>query len=124
MSYLFNGCSSLEILPDISKWNTKKVNNIEGIFKYCSKLLKFPDISKWNINNIKETKFNDCFSSITSFSISEMKNKDKLSNYSTQFSHDKNDIPQIGFTYEYLNKDYNFTEDNSNLNEFYDHFFE
>ena len=27
MSHMFEGCSSLKILPDISKWNIKKENN-------------------------------------------------------------------------------------------------
>ena len=58
ISYLFNDCSSLNLLPDISKWNVKKVNNIEGIFKDCPNLLVIPDISKWEISNIKKDKIN------------------------------------------------------------------
>ena len=32
MSCMFSNCSSLKSLPDISKWDTKNVNNIRLIF--------------------------------------------------------------------------------------------
>ena len=32
MSYMFCWCNSLESLPDISKWDTKNVNNMSGMF--------------------------------------------------------------------------------------------
>ena len=51
MSYMFDGCSSLSNLPDISKWNTNKVTNMNSMFSGCSSLSNLPDISKWNINN-------------------------------------------------------------------------
>ena len=46
MQCIFNYCSSLTSLPDISKWNTKNVTNMEGLFNYCSSLTSLPDISK------------------------------------------------------------------------------
>ena len=46
ISYLFSKCSSLKYLPDISKWNTKKVTNMLGMFYNCSSLKYLPDISK------------------------------------------------------------------------------
>ena len=49
---LFYGCSSLKSLSDISKWNSNKVNNLIGLFYGCSSLKSLPDISKWNINNV------------------------------------------------------------------------
>ena len=49
---MFYGCSSLKELPDISKWNTSKVNNITGMFYKCGSLKELSDISKWNTNNI------------------------------------------------------------------------
>ena len=36
MSYMFNGCSSLISLPDISKWDTKNVTNMSEMFYGCS----------------------------------------------------------------------------------------
>jgi len=48
MKYIFNGCESLEFLPDISKWNTEKVNDFSNMFNKCKSLLAIPDISKWN----------------------------------------------------------------------------
>jgi len=44
MSYMFNECSSLISLPDISKWNTNNVTNMSHIFYGCSSLLSLPDI--------------------------------------------------------------------------------
>ena len=52
MSYLFYECSSLEYLPDISKWKINKVENIDQIFSGCSSLEYLPDLSKWNTDNI------------------------------------------------------------------------
>ena len=51
---LFNGCSSLIYLDDISNWNINNINDngILGLFGECSSLKELPDISKWNINNI------------------------------------------------------------------------
>ena len=51
MSHMFDGCSSLLSLPDISKWKTNNVNNMSNMFSRCSSLSSLPDISKWNTNN-------------------------------------------------------------------------
>ena len=48
MSYMFYGCSSLILLPDISKWDTKNVTDMSDIFNECSSLISLPDISKWD----------------------------------------------------------------------------
>ena len=53
MSYMFEGCSSLLSLPDISKWNTNDVTNMSYMISGCSSLLSLPDISKWNTINVK-----------------------------------------------------------------------
>ena len=60
MSYMFNGCSSLSKLPDISKWDTNKVTNMRAMFIGCSSLSNLTDISKWNTNNV--TNMSDMFS--------------------------------------------------------------
>ena len=52
MSFMFNGCLSLSSLPDISKWNTNNVTNMSYIFSDCKSLSSLPDISKWNTNNV------------------------------------------------------------------------
>ena len=38
MSELFNGCESLEELPDISKWNTYNIINMSNLFGGCKSL--------------------------------------------------------------------------------------
>ena len=42
MNCMFNECSSLISLPDISKWNTINVNNMGGLFSECSSLITLP----------------------------------------------------------------------------------
>ena len=50
--YIFYNCNSLQILPDISKWNTVKVNDMSYLFYGCNCLTKLPDISLWNKENV------------------------------------------------------------------------
>ena len=66
LSYLFENCSLLNKLPDISKWETDNVENISCLFQNCSKLYSIPDISKWNLNKVSECKspFKGCSSLI------------------------------------------------------------
>ena len=52
MSYMFYLCSLLSSLSDISKWNTKNVINMSYMFYGCSLLSFLPDISKWNTQNV------------------------------------------------------------------------
>ena len=50
-------------LPDISKWNTKKIKYIYGLFYKYENLLSLPDISKWNTSEIVDilSIFEECF---------------------------------------------------------------
>ena len=52
MSYMFNKCKSLSLLPNISKWNTNNVTDMSYMFNECKSLSSLPDISKWNTNNV------------------------------------------------------------------------
>ena len=52
MSCMFDRCSSLISLPDISKWNTNNVIIMSCMFYDCSSLSSLPDISKWNTINV------------------------------------------------------------------------
>ena len=54
MSYMFDCCSSLISLPDISKWNTNNVTNMRYMFSHCSSLISLPNISKWNMKKVKD----------------------------------------------------------------------
>ena len=52
MSFMFYNCHRIKSISDISKWDTKNVNNMSGMFARCKSI---PDISKWdtkNVNNI------------------------------------------------------------------------
>ena len=57
MSGMFENCSSLLSLPNISTWNMKNVISIENIFNGCSSL-KFStkDILNWDTSNLKNIK--------------------------------------------------------------------
>ena len=42
MSSIFNNCSLLISLPDISKWNSDNLTDMSAMFSYCSSLLSLP----------------------------------------------------------------------------------
>ena len=52
IDHLFYNCKSLKSLPDISKWNTNNVTQMNNLFYNCESLISLPDISKWNTNNV------------------------------------------------------------------------
>ena len=56
---LFEGCSSLLVIPDISKWKINTYCNVKKMFYGCSSLMTYPDISEWNISAF--TKAEDIF---------------------------------------------------------------
>ena len=49
---MFCGHIKLKELPNISKWNTSYLTNMELILYKCLIIKEIPDISKWNIFNI------------------------------------------------------------------------
>ena len=51
---MFDNCSLLLSLPDISKWNTNNVKNMSWMFSNCKSLSSLPDISKWNTNKVTD----------------------------------------------------------------------
>jgi surface protein len=61
---MFANCEALSNLPDLSKWDTQKLNNISNMFSNCKSLKNIPDISKWNFTNIND--FNYMFSNCQS----------------------------------------------------------
>ena len=67
MNNIFSGCNSLTYLPDISKWNISNVQDISGMFSQCKNLISLPDISKWNFSNLKyiSSLFHGCSSLIS-----------------------------------------------------------
>ena len=59
MNGLFKNCSSLSLIPDISKWDVRNITNMNSLFVGCKSLIDIPDISNWklNLNVIKESIF-------------------------------------------------------------------
>ena len=62
MSNLFEKCSSLINISDLSVWNTSKVINMSSIFWLCTSLISLPDISNWDTSNVinMEEMFGNC----------------------------------------------------------------
>ena len=52
MCGLFYECLSLKKIPDISKWDISKVENLKYLFSECSSLKTLPDLSKWNTSKV------------------------------------------------------------------------
>ena len=46
MSDMFGNCKNLSSLPDISKWNTNNVTDMDNMFAGCNKLSHIPKLSK------------------------------------------------------------------------------
>ena len=98
---MFCYCSSLTYLPDISKWNTRKVMDMTGLLMGCFSLSIFPAINKWNIINTTSMNHlsDDC--------INNLKNKNEFNMI---------DIDFLSFLPKELNGNhynliYNFEED-------------
>ena len=57
MGYMFDGCSSLSFLPDISKWNTNNVNDISDMFEIFDNCVSLLFLIKLKIKFKKGIKF-------------------------------------------------------------------
>ena len=51
-SYMFDNCSSLISIPNISKWSTNRVIDMSNMFYSCNSISSFPDISNWDTSNV------------------------------------------------------------------------
>ena len=49
---MFKDCKLLSSIYNLQKLNTKYLKSIKILFDGCSSLLYIDDISNWNINNI------------------------------------------------------------------------
>ena len=72
---MFEDCSSLSSLPDISKWKIDKKIEMKDLFKNCYSLSSLPDISQWNNGEKKDVGeiFKNCQSLSSLPNISEYK---------------------------------------------------
>ena len=65
MKSMFERCSNLEEISDISYWNLENVESSVGLFYLCKKLKDIPGIKKWNpikLKSCSEMFFGCCFS--------------------------------------------------------------
>ena len=87
IKYLFYECKSLELLPDIHKWNMENVTNMSFLFYECTSLKYLPDLSKWKTDNVSEMRcmFTRC-SSLKSLSDISKWDTSKVTSISHIFS--------------------------------------
>ena len=48
MESMFEWCTNLEEISDVSRWNVENVTSMKGMFFKCKKLKSVPGIEKWN----------------------------------------------------------------------------
>ena len=48
MEAMFEWCTNLEEISDVSRWNVENVTSMKGMFYKCKKLKSVPGIEKWN----------------------------------------------------------------------------
>ena len=73
MSFMFSGCKSLISVPDISCWDTSNVTNMGRMFSGCNSLTSLPDMSGWDVSRLIDISgmFADCNSLISLPDISQ-----------------------------------------------------
>ena len=104
ISYMFNNCTSLICIPDKSIWDTNSVEKMEHIFDHCNSLFKLPNIRNWDITDLKDIK--------AVFSISNSDTINKSSSMSKSIMTQSN---------IYSNKDNNYQREDSSQNKYYEY---
>ena len=92
---MFEHCCSISLMPNIGKWNTSSVINMNSMFKKCESLCKFPDISKWNTTNVADMR--DMFNNCISLSLEEEIFKMDIDNLSADFFNECINFPKNKF---------------------------
>ena len=82
MSYLFNGCSNISTIPNITLWQTANVTNIAGMFSGCSQFNQ--NISAMNIGMV--TSFAGLFYGCSSFNQPLTWNTAGITNMNSMFA--------------------------------------
>ena len=121
---MFYNCQSLVKIPDISKWNSTNVSNIEDLFSGC-KSLTLPNISKWKNHNIQKTNFSFYEpTSISNFSIPIINSSFNSSNYNNINSIMESNLENSEFKEENSNNSKEeFSSYDHTLDEYYDNFY-
>ena len=82
---MFMGCIALQELPDISKWNTKNVTLMIGMFAYCMNLKSLPNIRNWDTSSLQDY-------SAMFFGCVSTKIPDKFKTFERSYDHIRNDV--------------------------------
>jgi len=64
LNYIFNDCSNLISVENLSNWNMNNITEMKAAFSGCSSLVNLSDISKWKMSNVTDisSMFNGCIS--------------------------------------------------------------
>ena len=125
LNSIFENCSLLTFIPNISKWKFNKRIEINNIFKGCNSLIIIPDISKWNIINIPEDLKISSFSS-NSISIKEIKSDLKISEDNMKSSispEDSSSLKDNKAINSFENINTTYFSNNEELADYYDNFY-
>ena len=57
MNHMFCGCSYLNSLPEISKWNVSNVKDMSYMIYGCKFLKSLPDLSNLDTSNVKSMRY-------------------------------------------------------------------
>ena len=117
MKSIFENCSLLTFIPNISKWKFYNKIEIKNIFKGCNSLIIIPNISKWNISNAEC--FNISSFNSNSISIKENKSDSIISEYIIKNSDLSKDLSSLKD-----NDDENkYFSNDEKLDDYYDNFY-
>ena len=124
MNGMFNCCSSLTMIPNISKWKTNNLIEINEIFYGCSSLLIDPDISNWDLNKIKDIDSTSSFSSsvLKSHDLNSCSNVNEITKSESNLSFNSNSEEVINDYFE-MNDVYKNNSNEDELKYYYDNFY-
>ena len=122
MDSLFENCTSLSKIPNISNWDVHSLKHMNKIFFNCSSVVSFPNISIWSISN--DIKIDNFYVDSNSLINSSFLSEDSKINYSksksnsmpnddgSQNSFSDNNKKEIYERINYFDKEKNVEKDN------------
>ena len=119
---MFDGCSSL-LLPDLTKWNLNKVNNINTIFSKCLSIESIEEISNDNLQIDKNNKDNNSSSFNISSSLNIKSTSSSFSNINNNSSSNNIEREKSTSIENYDNDNFDISQQNLNQSDYYDNFY-
>ena len=121
LNSIFENCSSLTFVPNISKWKLNDKVKKQNIFRGCNSYLSNSDISKWNINIPEEIKISSADSN--SIHTKEIKSNSKIFEDIIKYCSIANNSSSLKDNNDGKSLNNNKSRDFPNNNDFYDNFY-